>query len=156
MTIIRGALKSLELTPGTRASSPSDFFRGSMPRDSYASRAWSILSAIWSDSKMTSKPSTGDRESRVEQTRGDARLQESGAGRACSILSVISGLIAFLFPIFALAAFGFGVFGVALPNSRGWKILGFVGIVLSVIGGIAGVILSVFTEILMRQWIFGV
>lgn len=71
-------------------------------------------------------------------SRRAANDAESGsAGKICSLLSVIFGGVAFFLcpPLFGLAGLTLGIVGVVKSESKG---LGIIGIVLSVVGTIAG------------------
>jgi hypothetical protein len=71
---------------------------------------------------------------------------ESSTGRTCSILSIIFGAVAFLFcPIvFGLAGFVLGIIGVVQSKN---KTAGVIGIVLSVVGTVVGMILGAATAL---------
>jgi hypothetical protein len=67
--------------------------------------------------------------------------QESEGGRICSILSCVFGGIAFLFcpPLFGIAGLALGIVGVSISRDR---VLGVLGILLSVAGMFVGMVLG--------------
>jgi hypothetical protein len=82
--------------------------------------------------------------------RRKRRPRESNAGQICSILSIVSGAIAFLFcpPLFGITGLVLGIIG---TNISSRKTLGIIGIVVSVVGTIAGIALGVFVALRMQH-----
>ena len=81
-----------------------------------------------------------DDERRYRRTRHEFQ-PNTGAGTACSVLSVIFGCIAFLLCplLFGIAGLVLGIVGTVLSEN---KALGIVGIVLSVLGTVCGMMLG--------------
>lgn len=91
------------------------------------------------------EPEEDYQEDHYERRPGRRRNEAlSQAGQVCSILSIIFGAVAFLFCplLFGLAGFVLGIVGTVLSEN---KAPGVIGIILSVVGTIGGVILGIIT-----------
>jgi len=79
------------------------------------------------------------------------RSRESDAAKTCSVLSIVCGCVAFLLcpPLFGLAGLILGIIGVVLSRD---KSLGIIGIVVSVIGTIVGMIVGAALMGLLRPF----